>query len=126
MARGSPNPAAQALARAVSGQRRHLPEAKVREEVARYGEEVLAILRSEVVRGFRTISDSVATAKAGIAGWFSFDNDERLHQALGYRPPAAILRAARLPVDMPLRLDNADALPTYPQARPQPEIDLRG
>ena len=30
----------------MSGQRRHLPEAKVREEVARYGEEVLSILRS--------------------------------------------------------------------------------
>lgn len=66
MARGSPSPAAQALARALSGQRRHLPEARVREEVARYGEEVLAILRSEVVRGSRTISDSVATAKAGV------------------------------------------------------------
>ena len=46
LARGSPNPAAQALVRALSGQRRHLPETKLREEVARYGEEVLAILRS--------------------------------------------------------------------------------
>lgn len=70
--------------------------------------------------------DSVAEAKAGIARWFSFYNEERLHQALGYRPPAAILRAARPPVDMPLRLDNADALPTYPQAQKQPMIDMRG
>jgi len=40
------NPAAQALARAMRGQRRGLPEARVREEVLRYGGEVLEALRS--------------------------------------------------------------------------------
>lgn len=42
----SPNPVAQALARALRGQRRGLPEAKVREEVLRYGGDVLEDLRS--------------------------------------------------------------------------------
>lgn len=42
----SPNPVAQALARALRGQRRGLPEVKVREEVLRYGGDVLEDLRS--------------------------------------------------------------------------------
>jgi len=41
----SPNPVAQALARAIRGQRRGLPESKVREEVLRYGGDVLESLR---------------------------------------------------------------------------------
>jgi len=44
--RGSRNPVAQALARAMRGQRRGLPESKVREEVVRHGGDVLATLRS--------------------------------------------------------------------------------
>ncbi len=44
--RDSKNPVAQALARAIRGQRRGLPEAKVREEVVRHGGDVLAALRS--------------------------------------------------------------------------------
>ncbi|WP_349369055.1 MotA/TolQ/ExbB proton channel family protein [Salinarimonas sp.] len=44
--RGARNPVAQALIRAIRGQRRGLPEAKVREEVVRYGRDVLAALRS--------------------------------------------------------------------------------
>lgn len=43
---GSKNPVAQALARAMRGQRRGLPEAKVREEVVRYGGDVLEDLRA--------------------------------------------------------------------------------
>lgn len=42
----SPNPAAQALARAIRGQRRGLPEGRIREEVLRYGGDVLEGLRS--------------------------------------------------------------------------------
>lgn len=42
----SRNPVAQALARALRGQRRGLPEAKVREEVLRYGGDVLEDLRA--------------------------------------------------------------------------------
>jgi len=33
---------------------------------------------------------SVAEAKAGIAAWLSFYNDERQHQSLGYRTPRQI------------------------------------
>jgi putative transposase len=34
--------------------------------------------------------ESVAEARAGIERYFRFYNQERLHQSLGYRPPAAI------------------------------------
>ena len=45
------NPSSQALARAIRGQRRQLPEAAVREEVLRYGSDVLFQLR----RGLRPL-----------------------------------------------------------------------
>jgi Integrase core domain len=53
-------------------------------------------------------------AKAGIAGWIAFYNEQRLHQALGYRTPMAVWRAAATTsaVDM---MDNAAVLPTCPQ-----------
>jgi putative transposase len=60
-------------------------------------------------------------ARAGIGEWIAFYNGSRPHQALGNRTPMAVWRAgvtAQLgakAVDMSLRLDNADALPTYPQ-----------
>lgn len=56
-------------------------------------------------------------ARAGIGGWLEFYNELRPHQALGHRMPMAVWRAGRAEpaVDMPLRLDNADALPTYQQ-----------
>ena len=38
--------------------------------------------------------DSVAEARRGIAGWLSFYNDERPHQALGYRTPRAMFEGA--------------------------------
>jgi putative transposase len=62
-------------------------------------------------------------ARAGIGGWMEFYNELRPHQALGHRMPMAVWRAglARSAVDMPLRLDNAGALPTYPQL-PQQEV----
>jgi putative transposase len=37
---------------------------------------------------------SVAEARAGIAGYFQFYNQERLHQSLGYRTPAALYLGA--------------------------------
>lgn len=46
LAAGSANPAAQALARALRGVRRGLPEARVREEVGRYGRNALESLRT--------------------------------------------------------------------------------
>src|SRR4051812_8723820 len=60
-------------------------------------------------------------ARAGIGTWIRFSNGSRPHQALGNRPPMGAWRngiAAALgaeAVDMPLRLDNAGALPTSPQ-----------
>jgi putative transposase len=36
---------------------------------------------------------SVAEARHGIGGWFAFYNDERPHQALGYRTPRAVFEA---------------------------------
>lgn len=45
LADGARSPVAQALARAMRGQRRGLPEGQVREEVLRYGGDVLAALR---------------------------------------------------------------------------------
>jgi putative transposase len=60
-------------------------------------------------------------AKAGIAEWIGFYNNRRPHQALDNRMPMAVWREGVIgvlgeaAVDMTLRLDNARALPTYPQ-----------
>jgi len=61
-------------------------------------------------------------ARAGIGFWMTFYNLRRPHQAMNNQMPMAVWRAgmdrieaAARPVDMPLRLDNANALPTYPQ-----------
>jgi putative transposase len=67
-------------------------------------------------------------AKAGIGAWIAFYNGRRPHQALGNRTPMAVWRAGvsgelEKAVDMtllvPRSLDNADALPTYPQPQQQ-------
>lgn len=62
---------------------------------------------------------TVAEAKAGIGSWIGFYNEERLHQALGYRTPIEVFAGGADAVAMTLRrrrsLDNAAALPTYPQ-----------
>ena len=59
---------------------------------------------------------------AGIGSWMIFYNFRRPHQAMNNQTPMAVWRdgldkieAAARAVDMPLRLDNASALPTYPQ-----------
>jgi putative transposase len=65
-------------------------------------------------------------AKAGIASWVAFYNTGRPHQALENRTPMAVWRAGftgnlgERAMDMTLRLDNAVALPTYPQPHQQP------
>src|SRR5277367_2841641 len=63
-------------------------------------------------------------ARAGIGSWMAFYNFRRPHQAMNNQMPMAVWRggmdkieAAARAVDMPLRLDNANALPTYPQLR---------
>ena len=64
-------------------------------------------------------------AQAGIAEWIGFYNNQRPHQALGDRTPTAVWREGvtgtlgERAVDMTLRLDNAPALPTYPQPQRQ-------
>src|SRR6266566_36306 len=61
-------------------------------------------------------------ARDGIGSWMNFYNHRRPHQAMNNQFPMAAWRAgmdrieaANKTVDMPLRLDNANALPTYPQ-----------
>ena len=67
-------------------------------------------------------------AKAGIADWVTFYNHRRPHQALANRTPMAVWREAitgaldEVAVDMALRLDNAGALPTYPQPQQPPQV----
>jgi putative transposase len=65
-------------------------------------------------------------ARAGIGSWMTFYNFRRPHQAMNNQTPMAVWRdgmdkieAAVSAVDMPLRLDNANALPTYPQHKQQ-------
>jgi len=60
-------------------------------------------------------------ARDGIGSWMNFYNHRRPHQAMNNQFPMAAWRAgmhrieAARTVDMPLRLDNANALRTYPQ-----------
>ena len=63
-------------------------------------------------------------ARAGIGQWIDFYNHRRPHQAMDNQQPMQVwrdgmetLRAAGGAVDMTLRLDNANALTTYPQQR---------
>ena len=58
-------------------------------------------------------------ARAGIGAWIEFYNERRPHQALRNRTPMQARRDRGRAVDMPLRLDNASALPTCPQPPPQ-------
>ena len=60
-------------------------------------------------------------ARSGISSWMNFYNFRRPHQAMNNQIPMVVWRAgmdkieaAARAVDMPLRLDNANALPTYP------------
>lgn len=63
---------------------------------------------------------SVPEARRGIGGWLSFYNDDRLHQALGYRTPCEVFQASATYG----YVDNASALTTSPQAHhQQPERD---
>jgi putative transposase len=67
-------------------------------------------------------------ARAGIASWITFYNTHRPHQALANRVPMAVWREGvtgalgGTAVDMTLRLDNADALPTCPPPPQQQAI----
>jgi putative transposase len=61
-------------------------------------------------------------ARVGIGQWFRFYNERRLHQALGYKTPAAAWAAEVSSVDLPPRLDDADASPTTPQGQQQQNV----
>src|SRR5277367_2614927 len=65
-------------------------------------------------------------ARAGIGFWMTFYNFRRPHQAMNNQMPMAVwcagmdkIEVAARAVDMPLRSDNANALPTYPQHKQQ-------
>jgi putative transposase len=58
---------------------------------------------------------SVPEARRGIGSWLSFYNDERLHQALGYRTPCEV----QAPPVTYGYVDNASALTTSPQVHHQ-------
>jgi putative transposase len=62
-------------------------------------------------------------AKTALEAYFSFYNQTRPHQALAYQTPAQVhfALAAKPTVDM---MDNASALPTYPQPPQQPAIGI--
>jgi putative transposase len=67
-------------------------------------------------------------ARDGIGQWMDFYNYRRPHQSINNQRPINAWRnglasAERLAeaVDMPPRLDNANALPTYPQQRQKKE-----
>lgn len=66
--------------------------------------------------------ETIEEAEAGLAAYILFYNTRRPHQALKYRTPQQVHfeLAPRPPVDM---MDNARALPTYPQAQ-QLSLDL--
>src|SRR5271163_487606 len=67
-------------------------------------------------------------ARSGISSWMEFYNHRRPHQALSNQRPINVWRdglqkreGPTEAVDMTLRLDNANALPTYPQQRQKKE-----
>lgn len=62
---------------------------------------------------------SVGEARRGISSWLTFYNDERLHQALGYRTPREMFEAAPTCG----YVDNASTLTTSPQAPQQQQKD---
>ena len=70
--------------------------------------------------------DSVAEARRGIGAWLTFYNDERVHQALGYRTPreayvgAVVCAYDAAPAE---QLGQRCAFPTSPQAHQQQEKD---
>ena len=86
-------------------------------------------IRALVVGTPRTALATKARARPGgpaFGSWITFYNFRRPHQAMNNQTPMAVWRAgvdkieaAARAVDMPLRLDNANALPTYPQQKQQ-------
>lgn len=72
--------------------------------------------------------DSVVEARRGIGGWLTFYNEERPHQALGYRTPCEVheTTACGHVDNTSALLRSAPALPTCPQAQQQQGKVLTG
>ena len=75
---------------------------------------------------FTKAYSSVIEARRGIGGWLSFYNDERPHQALGYRTPRAVFagEACEHVDNTCASLRAAAALPTCSQAQHQEEKEV--
>jgi putative transposase len=74
--------------------------------------------------------ENAREVRARIGEWIGFYNELRPHQALGHRMPMSAWRSGtagrgveRIAVDMPLRLDNADALLTCAPFSSQPKVE---
>ena len=78
-------------------------------------------LRCPALLTFIKAYGSVIEARRGIGGWLSFYNEERPHQALGYRTPRTVFAGAACEyVDNPsASLRDAPALPTCSQLQHQ-------
>jgi putative transposase len=63
-------------------------------------------------------------ARTGISEWMIFYNTRRFHQSLGYKTPTDAWSVGETAMDMPLRLDNASALPTCPQPQQQQQTAI--
>ncbi len=61
-------------------------------------------------------------AARGIAAWIAFYNERRPHQALADRTPMAVRREATAGVEAVDMMDNASALPTFPQQQKQTQF----
>ena len=66
---------------------------------------------------------SVAEARGGIGGWLGFYNDERPHQALGYRTPREVFEAAGLWICGQRK--RVDHISTGPPQQEKALIDIR-
>ena len=81
--------------------------------------------RHDILAALKAYADG-CEARSSISSWMNFYNFRRPHQAMNNQMPMAVWRAgmdkieaAARVVGMPLRLDNANALPTYPQQKQQ-------
>lgn len=105
----------------------HYRESRPRHEIRQIRKNVLPLRnRCQIDRQY--VACVKIDRSAGIAAWIAFYNLQRPHQALANRPPMAVWRegttgeigqAVDMTLLVPRSLDNARALPTYPQPQQQ-------